>query len=451
MWNSQDIIIATGGKLVGKQFVAESVAIDSRKLEKNALFIAIKGEVFDGHDFVAAAFVNAAVAAIVEKIPDDCPPNAIFIVVGDSFKALQDLAAFARKRSSAKIIAITGSVGKTGTKELTSKLLGNCYASKGNFNNHYGLPLSLVNLPQDAEFAVFELGMNHAGELADLSKLLRPHIGVITNIAAVHLEFFENLKAIAKAKSEIIEGIEPGGILILNRDGEFFDYLVAKAGAKDLKVITFGEHADTDYRLLEYSNQGENSQIKISYQSKQKTFILGTSGRHWSLVLLAALAAAQAACGEILQVDLSDFHEPQGRGKSETIAGITIIDDCYNASPISMQAAIEKLGEFEGGRKIAVLGDMLELGATSQALHENLFADLISNKIDKLYAAGHFMHSLFELVPGDLQGGYAKNASELAQIIVGDLQKGDVILIKGSRGSRMDIVRDKIKEKLNAL
>jgi UDP-N-acetylmuramoyl-tripeptide--D-alanyl-D-alanine ligase len=459
MWQYSEIIEATGGTAQGFFSEAKSVTIDSRHLQPSALFVALKGERVDGHDYVKAAFNNGAIAALVERLPEGMGENAPLIIVGDTYKALLALAEFSRKRTQALIIAITGSVGKTGTKEAVQIALsttGKVYATQGNFNNHIGLPLSLANLPRDAKFGVFEMGMNHAGEIAFLSRMAKPDIAVITNVESVHLEFFSGIEDIAKAKAEIMEGLSPNGTLILNGDSAVYNQLYAIAKAHNVQnILTFGEVETADFRLTDYVLQSLGSQIEAVISDTAITYRLGTLGRHWAIISLAALAAATSAGADLANAAaaLAHFSEPEGRGKLQRIplkqGNFILIDDCYNASPASMKAAIIKLSELYAsfgnkGRKIAVLGDMLELGVSAEKLHKDLLVLLQHYKIDKIYAAGPLMKYLYEILPPSMQGDYANNATLLTPMVQQALYPNDIVLIKGSHGSRMDIVRTKL-------
>jgi len=457
MWTNEEIITATKGALQGSAFEAMSVTIDSRKAEQGGLFIALKGDRADGHDYLKEAFARGAAAALVHRIPEGFSGHASVIVVDDTYKALVDLAVAARARTKAKIIGITGSVGKTGTKEALRMALasaGKVYATQGNLNNHIGLPLSLANLPRDAKFGVFELGMNHAGEISFLSRIVRPDIAVITNVEAVHLEFFSNVEAIADAKAEIMEGMAENGVIILNRDNRFYNRLHDQALAHGLKhIVSFGAHTEAQCRLISYALVDFASQIEAMIYGTPVTYRLGTVGGHWAMTSLAAIAVVVAAGADLADAaaSLEHFHEPDGRGRLHRIKNgkgtLTLIDDCYNASPVSMQAGIAKLAELHAGmdsgaRKIVVLGDMLELGIASVDLHKSLQPVLEQYHVDKLYAAGPLMKHLYDALPAAMQGAYEKNAALLAEVLRKELQPGDIVLIKGSRGSRMDMVRD---------
>lgn len=474
MWSRDEIVHATGGQCSAGAFEVTSVAIDSRKVTPGALFVALKGERFDGHDFVAKAFSAGAKAALVERIPSEAAKLGIFILVPDVYEAMLALARESRRRMQGKVIAVTGSVGKTGTKEairIAAASAGKVYATQGNLNNHIGLPLSLCNMEADTACGVFELGMNHAGEIALLTRLARPDVAVITNVEAVHLEFFRDVEAIAEAKAEIMEGLTEGGTLVLNRDNAMYAKLADIAKAHGItKIVTFGAHEEANCRLIAYSLEGVGSRIEARIGSTPLTYRLGTIGEHWAYGSLAALAAVTAVGMDLAEAAaaLAHFQEPEGRGKLERLAwgdgSITLIDDSYNASPASMKTALGKLSEVdkalgENHRKIAVLGDMLELGEASADLHRGLLHHLQANRIDKVFASGAMMKHLYELLPSTMKGAYAEDAKQLASQVIPLVQPGDILLIKGSHGSRMDIVRDmlqtqaksSLKEIVNAL
>ena len=460
MWDSEAVLEATGGTLYGTPQPMHSVSIDSRKVHKGALFIALKGEFHDGHDHIASAFANGASVALVSHIPDTIATIATYIVVKDTYQALVALARYARRRTRANIIAITGSVGKTGTKEALRTVLssfGNVYATEGNLNNHIGLPLCLANLPLKTDFGIFEMGMNHAGEIRYLTQIAKPDIAVITNVEAVHLEFFDSIEGIADAKAEIMEGLKTDGTIILNRDNPHFTRLKEKADSLSIPtILTFGEDVKADCRLLLYNLVSEKSEIEAVVAGKPVSYTLGTIGKHWALTSLAALTVVSALKKDIMHATaaFANFHEPAGRGNIHTLSihqhPVTIIDDGYNASPVSVNGAIAKLAEYhtykKSGRTIAVLGDMLELGESSIALHQSLLTALQQHAIDKVFLAGERMQHLYAILPRHMQGGYAKHSAALAEILIPQLEDHDIILVKGSHGSKMHLVLDALNK-----
>ncbi len=425
------------------------ISIDSRSLDKGHAFFAIQGDNRDGHDFVEAALRNGAGLAVVAKrgaLAADAP----LLIVPDVLEGLRDLARAARARSPAKVIAVTGSVGKTGTKEALRLALapeGETHASAASYNNHWGVPLSLARLPASAQFAVFEIGMNHAGEITPLTKLVRPHVAIVTTIEPVHLEYFGSLDKIADAKAEIFSGIEPGGAAVLSRDNEQYARLAAAAkAAKVGRIVSFGESKDADARLLRHSLHAECSTVQADILGTEVTYKLGAPGRHLVFNSLAVLAAVSLAGGDLALAALSlDKLKPAaGRGTrvALTVPGgsALLIDESYNANPASVRAAIALLGQApvgSQGRRIAVLGDMLELGPQGEALHRGLAEPLATASIDLVFCSGPLMHALWEALPSGARGGYADTAAELEPAVLNAVRAGDAVMVKGSLGSKM--------------
>lgn len=444
LWAASDAIKATGG-ISTADWCAARVEIDSRKVQAGDLFIAIKGERFDGHDYVADAFARGAVAAVVSNMSNI---NDNHLVVTDTLKALEDLGKYNRARGKAKIIGVTGSVGKTSTKEMLKLALsahGKTYATSGNYNNHIGTPLNLANLPLDAQFAVFEMGMNHAGEIAHLTKMVCPHIALITCVEAVHLEFFSSVEDIASAKAEIFAGLNDDGVAIINADQPYFSDIKHKK-------ITFGTNAKSDCRLLSYKTTFSGCEVLSDICSTKLNYSLSATGKHLAIISLSVLAVCAALDLDIKQsaAALAQFTEVGGRGRVERIGNILLIDDSYNASPVSVKAACAKTNEVwqasgTKGRKIAILGDMLELGKTSAIIHSELSDSLLEQGFDKVYTAGNLMRHLYNALPLDLQAGHADNSCALLPII--KLEDGDVVLVKGSHGSKMYELAEKLKER----
>jgi UDP-N-acetylmuramoyl-tripeptide--D-alanyl-D-alanine ligase len=427
------------------------ISIDSRTLKPGEAFFAIAGDNRDGHDFVEAAMKARAGLAVVSAANRDAlPAGAPLLVVDDVLEGLRDLARAARTRLAGKVIAITGSVGKTSTKEalrLVFSRQGETHASAASYNNHWGVPLSLARCPADARFAVFELGMNHAGEIAPLSRLVQPDIAVITAIAPVHLEYFASVDAIADAKAEIFDGLVPGGVAILNRDNAQFDRLADRAReARVGRIVSFGEQAGTDARLIKCMLLPDSSTVQASILGDEVTYKLGAPGRHLVMNSLAVLAAAKLAGADlaISAIALADFQPASGRGTRIMLDvrgdRALLIDESYNANPVSMAAAIALLGQAEPGplgRRIAVLGDMLELGAQSDALHRGLAGPIVDHAVDLVFCAGPAMRNLWEALPSNRRGGYASNSSALEPQVLDAVSGGDAIMIKGSFGSKM--------------
>jgi UDP-N-acetylmuramoyl-tripeptide--D-alanyl-D-alanine ligase len=449
LWTGTGVAQATAGRL-GAPFNASGVSIDSRNVSPGDLFVALKGPNFDGHDYVARALAAGAAGALVSTVPAGVPADAPLVVVADTFKALYDLAAAARARSSAKIVAVTGSVGKTGTKEMLLAVLraqAPTHGTEGNLNNHLGLPLTLARMPADSVYAVLEMGMNHAGEIEPLSRLARPHVAVITTIEAVHIENFRDIHGIADAKAEIFAGIEPGGAAVLNRDNPHFAQLAARATARGINtVVPFGSHAEAQSRLVSVAVHPACTCVAAEVMGQAMTYKIGMPGRHWAYNSLAVLAAIRLLGADLglAGMALAAMTPPAGRGRRHTVerdaGSFGLIDDSYNASPASMRAAFATLGTAttgHRGRRIAALGDMLELGAEAPALHAGLAQDIVKAGIDKVYCAGPLMRALYDALPENLRGQHVAAAADLLAPLNAALRPGDVLLVKGSHGSRM--------------
>ena len=426
------------------------LSIDTRSLRKGEAFFAIKGDNRDGHDFVADALNKGAGVVVVARAQAPRFAGAPLLIVDDVLEGLRDLARAARARTKAQVIAVTGSVGKTGSKEALKLALaanGTTHASAASYNNHWGVPLSLARCPQDAQYAVFEIGMNHAGEITPLTKLVRPHIAIVTSIEPVHLEFFGSLEKIADAKAEIFLGVEPNGAAVLNRDNAQYERLQTAAKAAGVaRVVPFGEHAKAEARLLRLSLQPDSSTVEASILGQPLTYKLGAPGRHLVLNSLAVLAACVLARADLARaaLALAQLQPAPGRGSRVTLqlpgGSALLIDESYNANPASMRAAIALLGQARvgpRGRRIAVLGDMLELGAAAAELHRGLAASLAQAKIDLVFCAGPLMQSLWQALPSNHRGGYAESAATLEPMVVEAIRDGDAVMVKGSLGSKM--------------
>ena len=437
LWNQDMALYATGGESFGS-WKAQRVEIDSRKIQPGDLFVAICGENHDGHGFIEAAIQNGAVACIVSSAPDgiDIP----YILVEDTLAALTLMAKASRNASDAILIGVTGSVGKTSSKEMLRLALsvhGKAYATSGNYNNHIGLPLCLANMPQDTDYAVIEMGMNHAGEIAHLSDIAKPDLALITIVGAVHIEFFKSEKEIADAKAEIFSGMEAGSQVVLNKDNKHFVRLSRVAEKNKLLVLAAGIGASC--QIVKRDGQ----QIMAEFEGARITYHLLASGAHMAQNSLMVLACVHAlGLGLQQSADaLAAYKEPKGRGSVVQLpvdgGHVTLIDDSYNASPVSMRAAFAKTKEIaknQGAtRKIAVLGDMLELGDDSRAMHEALASEL--NAFDLVFAAGGLMYYLYALLLPEKKAAHAREAEGLLPLIRTAIKPGDVLLIKGSNGS----------------
>ena len=452
LWTAADVVAATGGRAREAAWQASGVSIDTRTLIAGDLFIALRGPNFDGADYVGQALAQGAAAALVERVPDGLAADARLVVVADTLIGLRALAHAARQRTHARVIAVTGSVGKTGVKEALRHVLAEqaqTSASEGNLNNHWGLPLSLARLPRTAAFSVLEMGMNHAGEIEPLSVLARPHVAVITAIAPAHRGNFPSFAAIADAKAEIFAGVTAGGVAVLNRGTPFYDRLAAAARARQLNVLSFGRDSSAAVHLLQASADAAGSTVKAAVAGKQVTYRINLAGSHWidnSLCVLAAVAAAGADVSAAAHA-LAAVVPVTGRGGRIVVDGpdgrLVVIDDSYNASPASMAAAFDVLGRTApeaGGRRIAVLGDMLELGAEAPRLHAALAGPLLENGADLVFACGTAMEHLVAALPSGRCGAHAPDSAALAPLVCAAVKPGDVVLVKGSAGSRMGAV-----------
>jgi len=426
------------------------LSIDSRSIGKGEAFFAIKGDNRDGHDFVEAALKSGAGLAVVARAQAARFADAPLLVVDDVLEALRALAGAARARTQAQVIAVTGSVGKTGTKEALQLALspdGETHVSVASYNNHWGVPLSLARCPQGAKYAVFEIGMNHAGEITPLTKLVRPHVAIVTAVEPVHLEYFGSLEKIADAKAEIFSGVEPEGTAVLNRDNDQYARLAAAAKAAGVaRIVAFGEHADADARLLRVSLQADSSTVEARILGQSVTYKLGAPGRHIVLNSLAVLAAVVLVGADLALAALAlvNLKAAAGRGARARLrvpgGSALLIDESYNANPASMAAAIALLGQApveKQGRRIAVLGDMLELGPPGADLHCGLAGALEAAGIDLVFCSGPLMRSLWEALPSGRRGGYAETAAALEPAVLDTIRAGDAVMVKGSLGSKM--------------
>jgi UDP-N-acetylmuramoyl-tripeptide--D-alanyl-D-alanine ligase len=452
LWTLDDMALAMRADKAGSlpDGIA-GISIDSRSVAKGEAFFAIQGDNRDGHDFVDGALkAGAGLAVIARSKRVNFAGDAPLLLVDDVLEGLRDLARAARARSHAKIVAVTGSVGKTGTKEALRLALGadgETHVSAASYNNHWGVPLSLARCPASAKYAVFEIGMNHAGEITPLVQLVRPHVAIVTTVAPVHLEYFGSVEKIADAKAEIFVGIEPGGAAVLNIDNDQYDRLNAAAqAAKVSRIVTFGENAGADSQLLRFSMQPESSTAQTIVLGHEVTYKLGAPGKHVILNSLAVLSAAVLVGADLAlaALALSGLKAPTGRGARMTLqlphGSALLIDESYNANPASMAAAIALLGQADvgwHGRRIAVLGDMLELGDQGATLHRALAGLIDAAKVDLVYCSGPQMHSLWQALPSGRRGGYAVTAAELEPSVLDAIRAGDAVMVKGSLGSKM--------------
>ena len=451
LWTVDDMVAAMGAERQGAlpQTVL-GLSIDSRTIGRDEAFFAIADR-RDGHEFVAAALAaKAGLAVVAADRRAGFPKDAPLLVVPDVLAALRALAAAARARTQAKVIGVTGSVGKTSTKEALRLALskdGETHASVASYNNHWGVPLSLARCPAGAHYAVLEMGMNHAGEIEPLSRLARPHVAVITTIAPVHLEFFGSLAKIADAKAEIFLGLEPDGTAVLNRDNSRFTQLKRRARAADVaRVVSFGEHKKADARLMKCALHAGCSTVQANILGTDLAYKIGAPGRHLVHNSLAVLATAMLVGADLAlaALALSELKPTAGRGASIEVdlpgGPALVIDDSYNANPASVAASLALLGQTAigpRGRRIAVLGDMLELGPRGRALHRGLIKPVLANAVDLVFCCGPLMRALWQALPASRRGGYAEDSAALEAQVLSAIRAGDAVMVKGSLGSRM--------------
>ena len=441
LWTSDDAAAATGGRVTAA-WAATGVSIDTRTIAPGDLFVALQAD-RDGHDFVAQALARGAAAALVSRIPDGVASDAPLLVVPDVLRGLEDLGRAGRARMTGRVIAITGSVGKTSTKEMARTALagqGVIHAAEASYNNHWGVPLTLARMPANTDFAIIEIGMNHPGEIAPLSRMARPHVALITTVAAAHLEAFGAIEGIAREKGAIFEGLQPVGHAILPEDLPVTQILRDCADRAGAVVVGFGEHGVA--RPLRIVPQDGALSCHARIMGDTLAFTLPTTGRHFAMNAVGVLAALAAAGADLAQAaaHLSDWHPPQGRGAVETLGGIRLLDDAFNANPASLSAGLATLAGLQGGRRVAILGDMLELGTEEVAMHRAVADDPSMAAIDLVHCAGPLMRHLHEALPADKRGLWTPTAAELAAQPDKLISAGDIVLVKGSKSSRISMV-----------
>ena len=462
LWTAFEAQAATGGYCAAP-WEAHGVSIDTRTLQPGDLFVALTAA-RDGHDFVAQALEKGAAAALVERRPDGVPETAPLLIVPDVLQALIDLGRAARARCAAKVLAVTGSVGKTSTKEMLRTVLefqGWTHASVASYNNHWGVPLTLARMPADTQFAIFEIGMNHPGEIAPLSEMVQPHVAMITTVAPAHFEAFESLEGIAREKADIVAGLMPGGAAILPADVPTIDILVQAALAKGATIVGFGETADA-FRLTALEMHHDVTVIQARLRGAPAVLRLNTLGRHFAVNAMGVLAAVEALSGDPTRaaVDLFLWHPPEVRGRRETVsldpadtnAYFELIDDAYNANPASMAAALEVLAASDpqeqsrqGPRRIAILGDMLELGQEEAQIHAQLADNNHLLTLDVVHCVGPRMRACYDALPAEIRGRWVQEAQELALGLGELIAPGDRVLVKGSLGSKVSLIVDLIR------
>lgn len=445
LWTADEIAKAVGGQVAG-DFAVTGVSIDTRSVEPGDLFVPLVGA-RDGHEFVPQAVANGAAGVLAAKAVD-----APAVMVADTFKALEALGVAARERApQCKRGAVTGSVGKTSVTravEAGLRLAGKAHASVKSYNNHIGVPLTLARMPRDTQRAVFEVGMNHADEITPLSQFVRPHAVAITTVGPVHLEnFADGEVGVARAKAEIFAGLEPGGIAVLNADNQWFELLKAEAEKVDATVWSFGAAAGSTARLTGFAVEGEGATVSMTLRGEALSFPIRQTGVHWgpnSLCVLLMLEALDVP-RETALAALAAFAPIEGRGAEKTVriggGAFTLVDESYNANPVSMQAALKTLGARKvAGRRVAVLTDMLELGEGSARFHAELAEPIARANVDVVFLAGVHMKSLWEALPPTRRGGYAEVTEKLTTALAGAIKPGDVVMVKGSNGSRAGVL-----------
>ncbi len=456
LWTKEAAVAATGGKAIGDWSVG-GVSIDTRELNDGDLFVALK-DVRDGHDFVAQALAAGAGAAMVSHRPEGVADDAPLLIVADVLRGLEDLGLAARARTDAKVIGVTGSVGKTGTKEMLRAALqvqGKVHAAVRSFNNHWGVPLTLARMPANTDFAVIEIGMNHPGEIGPLAKMAQLDVAVITTVAAVHMAAFDSVEQIADAKAEIFEGLSENGVAVLNADIPTLQILQKACGVG--RSILFGQSEGADVRLIKASVSDHGSAVEAVLHGDPILFKLGAPGEHLAMNGLAVLASVEAAGGDVAQsmLALARWQAPTGRGQrftvrlGETGGAIELIDESYNANPTSMAAALAVLAAAipaqKTGRRVAFLGDMLELGPQEQAYHSDLSDTVPMATIDTVHTSGPLMASLHAALPDHQRGQHFEAAEQMAACVNRLLDSGDVAMVKGSLGSKVGQVVTAIK------
>ena len=463
LFSIEQLIAATGGR--AENIHAEtisSVSIDSRSVKEGALYVAIKGDRFDGHGFVHKSVVNGAVVALVAKDKSRDLAGLPLIIVDDPLTSLGDIARAARARSTAKIIAVTGSAGKTTTKSMLQGVLqraGATHASIKSYNNHWGVPLMLANMPPSAEFGVFEIGMNHSGEISPLSKLVRPHVAVVTNVGTAHIGNFNNMAEIAAAKAEILDGIEPGGVAIVNMDHPHFDVFKRKAESRsDVELMSYGFSKSADVGIYDYRARENGARAQARFGAVNVNLDLSIPGEHMISNGVGVMCAAEAVgVGfETIVEGLAEFSASAGRGQIIELGGsqrpLIVIDESYNANPDSMKVALAQFASrsANGGKKILVLGDMLELGSRSKGLHADLIEEIAATGVEQLVLVGEKMQALGGELSRDIDVCGVGDVNEIGEAFVNNLAVGDLIMVKGSNGIGLSQLVDAISKRFRA-
>lgn len=450
LWSSDEIAAATGGVAVG-DWSADDVAFDSREAGPGTLFVALKGETTDGHRFVPQALAQGAAGVLVDR-----PADGPHVQVVDTTAALDALGRASRARTGAKVVGVTGSVGKTGTKEALWAAFdrmaeGRAHRSLKSYNNHVGVPLSLARMPRESRFAVLEMGMNHAGELAALTRLVRPHVAIVTAIAPAHTAFFSGEEAIADAKGEIFEGLEPGGTAIVPFDSAHRDRLAAKAARHAGRVITFGLNKGAHVRAVEVMRTpAGGSFVTARIGEREVSYTVAHPGEHWVSNSLAVMAAVDAAGGDLglAGLAMAELGGLPGRGRrlSITVRGgeALVIDESYNANPASMRATLKVLAAEPATRRLAVLGEMRELGDDSDIYHAGLADPIAEAGVECAVLVGNGMEPLVRALAGRVQTMHVADAAQARDRLTEMLAPGDAVLVKGSNAIGLSTVVDAV-------
>ncbi|HEY0213090.1 MAG TPA: UDP-N-acetylmuramoyl-tripeptide--D-alanyl-D-alanine ligase [Paenirhodobacter sp.] len=466
LWTFEDVALATSGR-VTRPFRVDGISIDTRSIQPGDLFVALT-DVRDGHDFVADALKKGAAAALVSHIPKGCSDRDPLVIVPDVLAALQDLGRAGRARTRARVIAVTGSVGKTSTKEMLRAVLGHqgrVHAAEASFNNHWGVPITLARMPVDADYAVIEIGMSNPGEIDPLTRMARPHAAMITTVAAAHLEAFGDIKGIAREKAAIFNGLEPGGIAVVPQGLDVSRILMLAAGRHARRVVTFGAGARANYRLISAVIEGDATIVQARHARKRFLFKVMTPGRHFAMNGLGVIALVEALGVDpaVAALDLANWLPPVGRGSRERIfmdilyegQSFDLFDDAFNANPASLGAALEVLagarprdgvGRVARGRRVAFLGDMLELGPEERALHIAIARHPALQLVDVVHCAGPLMRDLWLALPQEKRGEWFATAPEMAARARHLIDAGDVVLVKGSKSSKVSLVVDALRK-----
>jgi len=454
LWTSDEVARALGATVVAP-FEASGITFDSRAVARNDLFFALKGESTDGHCFVAEAMKRGAAAAVVSRDVENA--GGTLIRVPDTTKALIDLGAAARRRSKASIASVTGSVGKTSTKDALRAMLSAqapTSASTASFNNHVGVPISLARLPREARYGVFEIGMNHPGEIEPLARQVEAHVGVVTNVGPVHIGFMGSEEAIADEKACLFAGMAQGAVAVLNRDSRHYERIANHARHFGVsRIVGFGRNQSADARLLSCNLQDSGSDVVALIHGRRIEYRLGAAGEHWVLNSIAALAVVEALGADVMQAAaaLAGVSASPGRGARRVLkfgnGTVELLDESYNGNPVSVRAMLAVLARTEpakGGRRLLALGDMRELGEGADAYHAGLADAVSASGATQVFLCGPHMRALWDSLAPSQRGVHRSDSAALAGEVAAAVKAGDVIAVKGSLGSRMKIVVDAI-------